>query len=723
MKFKSALQVLGLGGLSLLGFGGCQTDATDTAQTTNSAPAVARPLAYPDTVTVAQVDRYHGVEVADPYRWLEDDVRENPAVRAWADAQQALTRDYLEPLPERQRFFRSLKTLWNYERIGVPEQAGERYFYSYNDGLMNQDQVWVRDAIEGPGRLVVDPNTWADDGTTALAGYYPSADGRYLTLLIQEDGSDWRRAQVLDVTNGNMLEDDLRWLKFTGVSWRQDNSGFYYSGFPEPESGATFQSLNTNQALYFHALGSAQANDVRIIYDAEHPEWNYSGTVSHDDAWLVASVWKGTDDRNPIILQNLRTGAAPSYLIEGFDYEYSFIAHIGGELYFRTDRDAPLGRVIAIDPASGTEREVLGERGDALQSVVAVGDKLLVSYLRDAHTVVEIVDHRGAPVADVALPALGTAAGFSGRPGINNAFLRFSSFAYPARVLQVDPNSGATTTLSSPEVAIDPAAFAVRQLFATSADGTRVPMFVVHKRGLQLDGSHPTILYGYGGFAVSLTPGYSTARTAWLEAGGVYVVANLRGGGEYGNDWHKAGTKLNKQNVFDDFIAAAEQLIAAGYTSPQHLAVMGGSNGGLLVGAVINQRPELFAAAVPQVGVMDMLRYHRFTAGRFWVDDYGSANNPDEFKALYAYSPYHNISIGQRYPATLVVTADTDDRVVPGHSFKYAARLQRAADPSAPALLYVESNAGHGAGTPTEKLIRRYSDIWAFLWDALADEG
>ena len=722
MKFKSAVagalaRVL-LGCLGLTGLASCQT-LTPGADTPK--PATALSVRYPKTVTVNQVDDYHGVAVSDPYRWLEDDVRENPAVRAWVDAQQAATLAYIEPLPDREPFARSLKALWDYERIGVPEQTGERYFFSYNDGLMNQNQIWVRESVDGPGRLLVDPNRWAEDGTTALAGYYPSADGRYLALLIQEDGSDWRRAQVLDVTSGTMLQDELRWLKFTGVSWRRDNSGFYYSAFPEPEQEGTFQSLNTDQALYFHALGSAQADDVRLLHDPAHPEWNYSATVSHDDAWLVASVSEGTDDRNPIILQNLRSGAAPAYLIEGFDHEYSFVAHLNGELYFKTDRDAPLGRVIAINPTTRVEREVLSERADALQSVVAVGDRLLVSWLRDAHTVVELVDYRGAPIASVTLPALGTASGFSGEPGVNHAFLRFSSFAYPARVLQVNLDTGSTSTLSSPEVAIDPEAFVVKQIFARSADGTRVPMFVVHKRGLKLDGNNPTILYGYGGFAISLTPSYSTPRTAWLEAGGVYVVANLRGGGEYGNHWHKAGTKLNKQNVFDDFIAAAEQLIASGYTSPKHLAVLGGSNGGLLVGAVINQRPELFAAAVPQVGVMDMLRYHRFTAGRLWVDDYGSADHPEEFKALYAYSPYHNIGQGLRYPATLVVTADTDDRVVPGHSFKYAARLQEAADPASPALLYVESNAGHGAGTPTEKLIRRYSDIWAFLWDALTD--
>lgn len=722
MKFKSATFCfaawVALGCLGLAGLASCQTSAPKADNRVNATTVSAR---YPETITVNQVDDYHGVAVPDPYRWLEDDVRESPAVRAWVDAQQSTTRTYLEPLPDRERFARSLKALWDYERVGVPEQAGERYFYSYNDGLLNQNQVWVRESIDGPGRLLLDPNTWADDGTTALAAYYPSADGRYLALLIQEDGSDWRRVQVLEVDTGILLEDELRWLKFTGVTWRKDNSGFYYSAFPAPEQGTAFQSLNTQQALYFHALGSAQADDERVVYDAEHPQWRYHARVSHDDHWLVTSVVIGTDDRNSVILQNLRSGAAPEYLIEGFDYEYSFVAHLNGELYFKTDRDAPLGRVIAINPVTGAEREVLPERSDALQSVAAVRDRLLVSWLRDAHTVVEVVDYRGASVASVALPALGTASNFSGEPGVDHVFLGFSSFTYPARVLQLNLDTGSTSTLSSPEVAIDPEAFEVEQIFARSADGTRVPMFVVHKRGLELDGSHPAILYGYGGFAVSLTPRYSTVRTAWLEAGGVYVVANLRGGGEYGNHWHKAGTKLNKQNVFDDFIAAAEQLVASGYTSPEHLAVLGGSNGGLLVGAVINQRPELFAAAVPQVGVMDMLRYHRFTAGRFWVDDYGSADNPDEFKALYAYSPYHNIQQGQRYPATLVVTADTDDRVVPGHSFKYAARLQQAADPANPALLYVESNAGHGAGTPTEKLIRRYADIWAFLWDALTE--
>lgn len=699
---------------------GCQTDGLGTSRSAT----VAVP-AYPATTTVAQEDTYHGTVVADPYRWLEDDVRESAAVRNWVRAQQAVTGDYLKQLDDTQQFSQRLQTLWNYERRGVPVAAGDRYFYSYNDGLMNQNQVFVTEDLSKPGRLLLDPNSWAKDGTTALASYFPSPDGRYLAYLVQEDGSDWRRARVLDVETGALRSDDLQWLKFTNLHWAGDSSGFYYSRFPAPEAEAKFQALNTDHTVYRHQLGMAQQRDTLVFHDPANTDWNYGAAVSDDGAYLVIRVTSGTADGNQVLVQNLSRDIAPRYLVRGFDHAYSFLGHRDGQLLFETDLEAPLGRVVAFDAKSGELQEVVPEQDAALQSAVAADDHLLLSYLTDAHTQLRRVSLAAAPAVlePVALPALGTAGGFSGKLGDKRAFYSFSSFAIPSQVLQLNLRSGESTAVSRSDPGIDPAAYTVTQRFVASADGTRVPMFIVHRAGLKLDGSHPTILYGYGGFGVSLTPGYSTARMAWLQAGGVYAVANLRGGGEYGKTWHKAGTKLRKQNVFDDMIAAAEDLIAAGYTAPSHLSVLGGSNGGLLVGAVINQRPDLFAAAVPMVGVMDMLRFQRFTAGRYWVDDYGSSDDAAQFKALYAYSPYHNIVADQSYPATLIYTADTDDRVVPGHSFKYAARLQAQAARGEPALLYVESNAGHGAGTPTEKLIRRYGDFWRFLWHHLSQDA
>ncbi|MEM1229162.1 MAG: prolyl oligopeptidase family serine peptidase [Pseudomonadota bacterium] len=703
-------------------FGVLVTLSGCAAQETRRPLAQALPVpAYPVTDTVAQSDDYHGTTVADPYRWLEDDVRESPAVRRWVDTQQTLTRGYLDQLEQPVDFAGNLEALWNYERRGVPMAAGERYFYSFNDGLMNQNQVWVTEDPRQPGRLLIDPNAWSDDGTTALASFVPSPDGRYVAYLVQEDGSDWRRARVLDVDSGEVLADDLRWLKFTGISWAADSRGFYYSRFPEPEDDVRFQSLNLNHQVYRHDLGEPQTRDALIFHDPAHPEWNYFATVSDDGAYLVIHVSTGTDDRNQVLVQDLRRDLAPRYLVRGFEQEYLFLGHREGELLFKTDLDAPLGRVIAMNARSGESREILPQQEAALQSVSAVGAHLLASYLVDAHTELRLLalDADDADLAEVALPALGSAGAVSGRLGDDRVFFAFSSFAWPPQVRQLNLDRATTTQVSASRTGVDPDDFEISQQFAISADGTRVPVFIIHRRGLELDGQNPTILYGYGGFGVSVTPNYSTPRVAWLQAGGVYAIANLRGGGEYGTPWHKAGTKLAKQNVFDDFVAAAELLIEEGYSSPARLSIMGGSNGGLLVGAVMNQRPELFAAAVPLVGVMDMLRFQKFTAGRYWVDDYGSSDDPEEFEALFAYSPYHNIRSGQAYPATLIFTADTDDRVVPGHSFKYAARLQALAAPARPALLYVESNAGHGAGTPTQKLIRRYADIWSFLWHHL----
>jgi prolyl oligopeptidase len=676
-------------------------------------------IAYPETRALDHVDVYHGVSVPDPYRWLETDVRESPDVRDWVERENAVTRKYLDAIPARTAIEQRLTRLWDFARYGVPQKEAGRYFYSYNDGLMNQDQVLLQDALDAEPRLLFDPNTWSKDGTVALAGYWPDPAGRYVAYLIQDGGSDWRTAKVRDVSTGEDLADRLEWLKFTAVSWAKDGSGFYYSRYPAPEQGAQFQSLNKNQAVYFHRIGTPQTNDRLVYSRPDHPEWGFDATVTDDGRWLVITMWVGTDSRYQIAYQDLRDAQAePVLLVEGFENDYTLAGSDGSRLIFRTNLDAPRGRLIAIDvtkPDRNEWQELVPEGRDLLESAERIGDRLVTAYLEDAHSRVEIFDLEGKRAATVELPGIGTATGFAGNDDDPETFFGYSSFNAAPAVYRYRVDTGERSVFRASKVDFDSSDYVVEQVFYASKDGTRVPMFVTHKKDIVLDGSNPTLLYGYGGFDISLTPSFSITRLAWLEMGGIYAVANIRGGGEYGEEWHKAGTKLQKQNVFDDFIAAAEYLQKTGYTRADKLAIMGGSNGGLLVGAVLNQRPDLFGAALADVGVMDMLRFNQFTAGRFWVDDYGSPQNPDEFAALYAYSPYHNIRLGICYPAVLVLTADTDDRVVPGHSFKYAARLQKAQGCDHPVLIRIETRAGHGAGTPTQKLIEEYADKWAFL--------
>ncbi len=678
---------------------------------------------YPTTSTVDHIDTYHGKEVADPYRWLEDDVRESEAVKQWVDSQNEVTFAYLENIEERDVIEKRLTELWDFERFSSPVKEGGRYYYSYNDGLLNQSLIYTQTSLEDEPSLLIDPNSWSEDGTVALASYFPSPDGKHVAYLVQDGGSDWRSAKIIDIETGEVLDDELEWLKFTGLSWSGDSSGFYYSRYPETNEETKFQSLNMNQAVYFHELGTAQADDRLVHTTPENPEWGYSAEVSDDGDHLIITVWKGTDNRYQIMHQNLRDdGGELYYLIEGFDNDYSFIGNVGDELYFRTNRDAPRNRLIAIDvnnsdPANW--REIIPETEDVLDGVSLVGDKIIADYMQDAQTVVKTFDLNGKDEGMVNLPGIGTAAGFNGKLGDPETFFIYTSFDTPTTVNRLDVDTGEVSTFRQPKVDFNPDDYVVKQVFYESKDGTRVPMFISHHVDVEPNGRTPTMLYGYGGFNISLTPSFSITRLAWMEMGGVYAVANLRGGGEYGEEWHQAGTKLNKQNVFDDFIAAAEYLIETGYTNPSKLAIFGGSNGGLLVGAVTNQRPDLFGAAIPAVGVMDMLRFHEFTAGRFWVDDYGSSANPEEFEALYAYSPYHNLKEGTDYPAVLVTTADTDDRVVPGHSFKYAAALQEAQGGDAPALIRIETRAGHGSGKPTEMIIEDYTDRWAFLVENL----
>jgi len=676
-------------------------------------------ITYPETATVEHIDDYHGNEVADPYRWLEDDVRESDEVSAWVESQNAVTFAYLASIPERELIANRMRELWDYERYSLPRKAGGRYFYSYNDGLQNQNVIYTQTSLDAEAELLVDPNTWSDDGTVALAGYFLSDDGKLMAYTIQDGGSDWREARVIDVESREVLEDHLEWLKFTGLSWAADGSGFYYSRYPATSAEDKYQSLNKNMTVYFHRLGMPQDEDEVIYARPDQPDWGPRGTVTDDGEHLVITISVGTDNRYSIVHQDLTDPeAVPVMLIEGFDYDYSLIGNIGGELYFRTNNGAPKNRLIAIDvhnPAPENWREVIGEAEDVLDKVSLIGGRIIAEYMQDAWSVVKIFELDGSEAGVVDLPGIGTAYGFNGYADDPETFFGYSSFNTPGTINRLDVSTGDVSVFKQPEVAFDPADYQVEQVFYESKDGTRVPMFIAHRKDVVPDGKRPTMLYGYGGFNISIQPSYSTTRLAWMEMGGVYAVANLRGGGEYGEEWHQAGTKLNKQNVFDDFIAAGEWLIENNYTNSGKLAIFGGSNGGLLVGAVTNQRPELFGAAIPAVGVMDMLRFHRFTAGRFWTDDYGSADNPDEFAALRAYSPYHNIREGVEYPAILVTTADTDDRVVPGHSFKYAAAIQKAQGGVAPVLIRIETRAGHGAGVPTEKVIEDYADRWAFL--------
>jgi prolyl oligopeptidase len=676
-------------------------------------------LVYPVTDTVDHVDNYHGTSVPDPYRWLEDDVRESEAVSSWVGDQNKVTFAYLDTIPERSNINKRMKELWDYERYSMPDKEGGRYFYSYNNGLQNQDVIYMQKGLDAEPGLLIDPNTWSEDGTVALASYFPSPDGSHVAYLVQDGGSDWRMGKVINVDTGKELDDQLDWLKFTNISWAGDGSGFYYSRYPQEEDAEKFQSLNKNMTVYFHQLKTSQDLDRVVYARPDFPDWGPRGIVTDDGKHLIIVISVGTDDRYSIVHMDLTDPSAePEMIIEGFDYDYTPVGNIGNELYFRTNDGAPRNRLITINvdqPARENWREVIAETEDVLDGVSLVGGKIIASYMQDAKSVVKIMDMEGKETGAVELPGIGSVSGFRGKMDDPETFFSFSSYNSPQVISRFDVSSGEVEVFKAPVVAMNPDDYIVKQVFYMSKDGTRVPMFISHRKDVVPDGNTPTLLYGYGGFNISITPSYSTTRLTWMDMGGVYAVANLRGGGEYGEEWHQGGTKANKQNVFDDFIAAAEYLVAEGYTNTEKLAIFGGSNGGLLVGAVVNQRPELFGAAIPAVGVMDMLRFHNFTAGRFWTDDYGSSDNPEEFEALMAYSPYHNIKKGTNYPAVMITTADTDDRVVPGHSFKYAAALQAAQAGDDPVLIRIETRAGHGAGVPTDKIIADYSDKWAFL--------
>jgi len=678
---------------------------------------------YPASRRADHVDVYHGTKVPDPYRWLEQDIRTSPEVAGWVAAQNKVTFAYLESIPERPRIRRRLTELWDYPQYSSPFQAGGRYFYFKNDGLQNQSVLYVLDRLDGEPRALVDPNRWSKDGTIALGGLKPSDDGRHLAYCRAEAGSDWSTWYVLDVDSGKLLPDELKWTKFTDASWTPDGKGFFYSRYEEPKQGAQFQALNFNNKVYYHRLGAPQPADALVYYRPEHPDWRYDAAVTEDGRWLVLTIGLGTDDKYRIAVRDLADPyAMPVDLIDNFRNEYTLVGNDGRMLYFKTDVGAPRRRLVGIDLARpGREhwKEIIPQAEETLVRVSFVANQLIASYLKDVRPLVKIYATDGRLVRQVELPGIGTAGRFGGKRTDTETFYSFSSLATPPAIYRYDMLTGTSRLFRRAEVKLDPGQYEVRQVFYSSKDGTRVPMFLAHKKGVQLDGSNPTLLYGYGGFNISILPAFSVGRLAWMEMGGVYAQANLRGGGEYGEPWHEAGTKLKKQNVFDDFLAAAEWLVANRYTRPDRLAIQGGSNGGLLVGAVMTQRPELFGACLPAVGVMDMLRFHKFTEGRLWVDDYGSSDDPAQFKAILKYSPYHNLKPGTCYPPTLVTTADTDDRVVPGHSFKFAAALQHAQACAKPVLIRIETRAGHGGGKPTTKRIEETADQFAFLVKSL----
>ncbi|MBI5547570.1 MAG: S9 family peptidase [Deltaproteobacteria bacterium] len=694
--------------------------APSTAPSTAEKPGTAQArLVYPATRMADVADDYFGTKVPDPYRWLEDDNSTETA--AWVKAQNAVTDAFLASIPEREAIRARLTKLWDYERFGSPWKRGKHYFYLRNSGLQNQSVLYVTDAPEKEGRVLLDPNTLSADGTVALAGLSSSEDGRLLAYALAEAGSDWHAWRVREVATGKDRPDLVRWAKFGGASWKKDGSGFFYSRFDEPKPGEEKKGATQNQKVFFHALGTPQEQDVLIYARPDHPDWYLFAGVTDDGRWLVINAAQGTNPENAVFLLDLaKRGAKPEPLLDRMDASYEVVGNDGDTFYVKADLRAPRGRLVAIRRGAtepGTWREIIPEAQgkDVLQQVSLLGDRFFAVWMRDAKSAVEAFDLAGKRVAEIALPSIGTAAGFGGRRTDRETFFVHTGFTAPASIWRVRVKDLSVKPFRASKVDFDPEAYEARQVFFASKDGTQIPMFLLHKKGLVLDGRNPTILYGYGGFKSAITPSFNPTRIAWLEGGGVYALANLRGGGEYGQAWHDAGRLANKQNVFDDFVAAAEWLIAQRYTSPEKLAINGASNGGLLVGAVMTQRPELFAAAVPEVGVMDMLRFHLFTVGWGWKSDYGSSETKEGFQNLMRYSPLHSLKAGTRYPATLVMTADHDDRVVPAHSFKFTAALQAAQAGPAPVLARIQVRAGHGAGTPVQKTIEERTDMLAFL--------
>jgi len=681
-------------------------------------------LRYPSTRRESVVDDYHGTKIADPYRWLEGDVRESREVADWVAAQNRVTRAYLEAIPEREAIKERLTRLWDYEKMSVPAKRGARYFLFRNDGLQNQPVLCVTDSLDADPRVLIDPNTWSEDGTIALVGWSFSPDGKFVATAASEAGTDWFTWRFLDVEAGRLLNDEVKWCKYppgAAELWSADGTMFFYGRFPEPATGTEYQAGTLNHKVYVHRLGTPQSDDALVYERPDNPNLAFAAEVTDDGVYLIVHFLEAAGPKNGIAFKELGDPrAAPVVLFPTLDHEFAFVGNDGPVLFFKTDLDAPMGRLIAADVRDPERRrEIIPEQDHSLSSVSIVGNHFAATYLNDAASQVRIFTMDGSPLREIPLPGLGTLGvgnpALQGHRGDPETFFSFESLVAPPRVYRHDMNSGRTTPVGPPPRSFRPDDFELRRVFYTSKDGTRVPMFIAHKKGIATDGPAPTILMGYGGFQIPSLPLFRPGFLGWMDLGGVFALANIRGGGEYGEAWHRAGMKHKKQNVFDDFIAAAEWLVAQRVTRTEQLAILGGSGGGKLVGAVMTQRPELFGACVPIVGIFDMLRFHRFTAGRFWVEETGSSDDPEEFRTLLAYSPLHNVREGTRYPPTIIPTADTDDRVVPLHSFKYAAALQHAQAGEAPILLRVESRAGHGLGMPTAKLIEMTTDMWSFL--------
>jgi len=673
-------------------------------------------MRYPTSKKSDVVEELHGVKVPDPYRWLED--LDSEETRKWIEEQNKVTFEFLEKIPQREKIRERLTQLWDYEKFGVPHREGKRYFFSKNDGLQNQSVLYTVDSLNDPPRVLLDPNQLSSDGTIALAGYSITDDGNLMAYGLSASGSDWMEWKVRDVATGKDLPDVLKWIKFSSAAWTKDGSGFFYSRYLEPANVEAMDETLYFQKLYFHRMGTAQADDQLIFERPDHREWHFYPSVTEDGRYLIVTVSRGTDPRYAIYYRDLQIPDSKlTELIADFDAEYSFLGNDDHRFWFKTNLNAPRGRVIEIDLQNADRKfwkEIIPQTADTMESASILNRQIVVTYLKDAHAAVKIFGLTGTFSYELQLPGTGTVGGFSGKQNDTETYFAFTSFATPTQIYGYDLLNKKCSLLWAPKLNFNPDVYETTQVFYKSQDGTQVPMFINHKKGIERNGLNKTYLYGYGGFNISLTPAFSLAALVWMELGGFYAVANLRGGGEYGEEWHCAGTVQNKQNVFDDFIAAAQWLIQNDYTRTESLAIGGGSNGGLLVAATMVQRPDLFGAVMPSVGVLDMLRFHKFTIGWAWIDDYGNPDNPEHFEVLHKYSPLHNLKPA-KYPAVLLSTADHDDRVVPLHSFKFAAALQDAQRGHPPVLIRIDVKAGHGVGKPTSKLIDEITDKWAFL--------
>ena len=674
-------------------------------------------LAYPEVFRDSTVvEDYHGTQITDPYRWLEDD--NSQETKEWVTAQNEVTQDFIAQIPFRSKVRDRLKELMDYERYGSPFKEAGEYYYFKNDGLQNQSVLYHLDD-EGEDKVIINPNEFSEDGTSSLAGLFFSNDGKYIAYLVSEGGSDWRTAKVLDLNTMTLLSDELEWIKFSGISWAGD--GFYYSRYPVSDEGDELSGLNEYHSLFYHKLGTEQSADQLIYKNPDHPKRNVGAGVTDDESILVVTESESTSG-NSVKIKDLTSNGPLQSVVNGFESRYSLIDRYGDQLYFLTDADAPKKRLISIDLNNLSRvKDVIPESADVLQSLSIAGGKIFAEYIHNASSLVKVFDLDGNHLSNLELPGIGNISGISGKKEDPEAFFSFSSYTFPTSIYSLNTEDLSYKLFKAPEIDMDLSDYVTQQLWFKSYDGTDVPMFVTHKKGLKMDGSNPTMLYGYGGFNISLLPSFSTTMLPILENGGIYAVVNLRGGGEFGTEWHKSGTQDRKQNVFDDFQSAAEYLIDQGYTSSEKLAIRGGSNGGLLVGACMTQRPDLYAVAFPAVGVLDMLRYHEFTIGWAWAKDYGRSDDPEAFKYLIKYSPLHNIE-EHEYPATMITTADHDDRVVPAHSFKFASELQHNHQGSNPVVIRVETSAGHGAGKPTDKVIDEFADLLSFMYYNMDEE-